>query len=466
MQVDTLLSKEISIKEERKVYKKEEVMEACLEYFKGDTLAAEVWINKYALKDSAGNIYEKTPDDMHRRIAKELARIESKYKNAIDEETIFSLIKDFKYIVPQGSPMSGIGNNFQVVSLSNCFVIGNEVDSDSYGGLFKLDQELVQLQKRRAGVGLDLSFVRPKGSPVKNSALTSTGIVPFMERYSNSTREVAQDGRRGALMESFSIRHPDAEDFIDAKMTQGKVTGANVSMRIHDDFMEAVVNNKTYTQKFPVDSKSPKVTKEIDASKLWKKIIHNAWKSAEPGILFWDTIIKESIPDCYAHLGFKTISTNPCGEITLCANDSCRLVAINLYNYVVNPFTKEAYFDYDLFKKHAYIAERFMDDIIDLELEKIDKIIAKIYSDPEPDEIKATELKLWMNIKDKCIQGRRTGLGITAEGDMMAALNIRYGSDESLDVAEMIHKKLKLAAYRSSVDMAKERGAFPSLMLD
>jgi ribonucleoside-diphosphate reductase alpha chain len=398
---------------------------------------------------------------MHRRIAKELARVESKYPDPIDEDTIFDLIKDFKYIVPQGSPMSGIGNDFQIVSLSNCFVIGNDVDSDSYGGLFKLDQELVQLQKRRAGVGVDLSFVRPKGSPVKNSALTSTGIVPFMERYSNSTREVAQDGRRGALMESFSIRHPDAEDFIDAKMTQGKVTGANVSMRIHDDFMEAVVNNKSYTQKFPVDSNTPKITKEIDASKLWKKIIHNAWKSAEPGILFWDTIINESIPDCYAHLGFKTISTNPCGEITLCANDSCRLVAINLYNYVVNPFTKDAYFDYELFKKHAYIAERFMDDIIDLELEKIDKIIAKINSDPEPDEIKATELKLWLNIKDKCIQGRRTGLGITAEGDMMAALNLRYGSDESLDVAENIHKKLKLAAYRSSVDMAKQRGAFP-----
>jgi ribonucleoside-diphosphate reductase alpha chain len=450
-----------SKKQNKQTYTREEVLEASLKYFNNDTLAAEVWINKYALKDSQGNLYEKTPDDMHRRIAKELARIENKYDNSIDEDVIFDLIKNFKYIVPQGSPMSGIGNDFQIVSLSNCFVIGNDIDSDSYGGIFKLDQELVQLQKRRAGVGLDLSFVRPKGSPVKNSALTSTGIVPFMERYSNSTREVAQDGRRGALMESFSIRHPDAEDFIDAKMTQGKVTGANVSMRLHDDFMEAVVNNTNYTQKYPVDSTTPKVTKEIDAAKLWKKIIHNAWKSAEPGILFWDTIIKESIPDCYADQGFKTISTNPCGEITLCANDSCRLVAINLYNYVVNPFTKNAYFDIDLFKKHAYIAEKLMDDIIDLELEKIDKIIAKIKSDPEPDEIKRTEMNLWKNIKDKCIKGRRTGLGITAEGDMIAALNLRYGSDESLDFAENIHKTLKLAAYRASVDMAKERGAFP-----
>jgi len=762
-----------SKKQNKQTYTREEALEASLKYFNGDTLAAEVWINKYALKDSQGKLYEKTPDDMHRRIAKELARIENKYDNSIDEEVIFDLIKNFKYIVPQGSPMSGIGNDFQIVSLSNCFVIGNDVDSDSYGGIFKLDQELVQLQKRRAGVGLDLSFVRPKGSPVKNSALTSTGIVPFMERYSNSTREVAQDGRRGALMESFSIRHPDAEDFIDAKMTQGKVTGANVSMRLHDDFMEAVVNNTNYTQKYPVDSTTPKVTKEIDAAKLWKKIIHNAWKSAEPGILFWDTIINESIPDCYADQGFKTISTNPCiagdtliavadgrnavsikqlteegkdvpvysvntttgqreikwgrnprltksnvevwklklddgseliatpdhkiltknlkyvnlkdlkegdslnpfysfesngyrqissvgkkmvggafrnrrqyriiheffsgivvdskthaihhkdfnslndaydnlmmmlhedhnqlhsskmignnnpyhrmtekwklkfathngeengrysghsndelieegkkifaeygkithkmwgehakknglpqfignefrfkswnnfknqiatnhkvvsvefygyddvynitvddnhnydvitktsddkyitsagitikncGEITLCANDSCRLVAINLYNYVVNPFTKNAYFDIDLFKKHAYIAEKLMDDIIDLELEKIDKIIAKIKSDPEPDEIKRTEMNLWKNIKDKCIKGRRTGLGITAEGDMIAALNLRYGSDESLDFAENIHKTLKLAAYRASVDMAKERGAFP-----
>lgn len=445
---------------QQKIYSRDEAISESLKYFNGDQLAAEVWVNKYALKDSAGNIYEKTPDDMHRRIAKELARVESKYENALDEDTIFDLIKNFKYIVPQGSPMSGIGNDFQIVSLSNCFVIGNDVDSDSYGGLFKLDQELVQLQKRRAGVGMDLSFVRPKGSPVKNSALTSTGIVPFMERYSNSTREVAQDGRRGALMESFSIRHPDAEDFIDAKMTQGKVTGANVSMRIHDDFMEAAIDGKKYMQKFPVDSSSPKYTKEIDASKLWKKIIHNAWKSAEPGILFWDTIIKESIPDCYEHYGFKTISTNPCGEITLCANDSCRLVAINLYGYVVNPFTKDAYFDIELFKKHCYIAERLMDDIIDLELEKIDKIIAKIKSDPESDEIKRTEMNLWLNIKDKCIKGRRTGLGITAEGDMMAALSLRYGSDESLDVAENIHKTLKLAAYRSSVDMAKERGPF------
>lgn len=459
--LNVVVEKETEKKIKPETYTREEAIKASITYFKGDQLAAEVWVNKYALKDSAGKIYEKTPDDMHRRIARELARIESKYENAIDEDTIFDLIKDFKYIIPQGSPMSGIGNDYQIVSLSNCFVIGNDVDSDSYGGLFKLDQELVQLQKRRAGVGLDLSFVRPKGSPVKNSALTSTGIVPFMERYSNSTREVAQDGRRGALMESFSIRHPDAEDFIDAKMTQGKVTGANVSMRIHDDFMNAVVKGELYTQQFPVDSKTPKVTKEVDANKIWKKIIHNAWKSAEPGILFWDTIIRESIPDCYAHLGFKTISTNPCGEITLCANDSCRLLALNLYSYVVNPFTAKAYFDYELFKKHCYIAEKLMDDIIDLELEKIDKILAKINSDPEPDEIKRTELNLWLNIKDKCIQGRRTGLGITAEGDMMAALNLRYGSDESLDLAEEIHKILKLAAYRSSVDMARDRGAFP-----
>jgi ribonucleoside-diphosphate reductase alpha chain len=445
----------------QKIYSREEAIAASLEYFNGDQLAAEVWVNKYALKDSAGKIYEKTPDDMHRRIAKELARVESKYPNPLDEDTIFELIRNFKYIVPQGSPMSGIGNDFQIVSLSNCFVIGNDVDSDSYGGLFKLDQELVQLQKRRAGVGLDLSFVRPKGSPVKNSALTSTGIVPFMERYSNSTREVAQDGRRGALMESFSIRHPDAEDFIDAKMTQGKVTGANVSMRIHDDFMKAAINGEKYIQKFPVDSSTPKYTKEVDAAKIWKKIVHNAWKSAEPGILFWDTIIRESVPDCYEHYGFKTISTNPCGEITLCANDSCRLVAINLYNYVVNPFSKNAYFDFELFKKHCYMAERLMDDIIDLELEKIDKIIAKIKSDPEPDEIKRTEMNLWKNIKDKCIRGRRTGLGITAEGDMMAALGLIYGSDESLDFAEEVHKQLKLSAYRSSVDMAKERDPFP-----
>lgn len=463
MNSNSLVSAEpISVQQnEKQIYSREEAISASLNYFKGDQLAAEVWVNKYALKDSAGNIFEKTPDDMHRRIARELARIETKYENSISEDEIFELIRDFKYIVPQGSPMSGIGNDYQIVSLSNCFVIGNDVDSDSYGGLFKLDQELVQLQKRRAGVGLDLSFVRPKGSPVKNSALTSTGIVPFMERYSNSTREVAQDGRRGALMESFSIRHPDAEDFIDAKMTQGKVTGANVSMRIHDDFMKAAIANEKYTQKFPVDSETPKVTKEVDAAKIWKKIIHNAWKSAEPGILFWDTIIRESIPDCYAHLGFKTISTNPCGEITLCANDSCRLVAINLYSYVVNPFTKNARFDIELFKKHVYIAEKLMDDIIDLELEKIDKIIAKIKSDPEPDEIKRTEMNLWLNIKDKCIRGRRTGLGITAEGDMMAALGLRYGSNQSLDFAEEVHKTLKLSAYRASVDMAKERGSFP-----
>lgn len=442
-------------------YTREEAIKASLEYFNGDDLAAEVWVNKYALKDSDNNIYELTPNDMHKRIASEFARVESIYPNSISESKIYDLIKDFKYIVPQGSPMAGIGNNYQYVSLSNCFVIGNEVDSDSYGGILKLDQELVQLMKRRAGVGLDLSFVRPKGSPVKNSALTSTGVVPFMERFSNSTREVAQDGRRGALMESISIIHPDSESFIDAKMDEKKVTGANISVRISDDFMKSAIDSKPFVQKYPIDSDDPKYTKEIDAKSLWKKIIHNAWKRAEPGILFWDTIINESIPDCYADMGFKTVSTNPCGEITLCPNDSCRLLILNLYSYVDNPFTKDAKFDFDLFKDHAIIAQRLMDDLIDLELEKIDKIIGKIKDDPEDGEIKRVELNLWKNIKNKCVQGRRTGLGVTAEGDMVAALNLTYGTDDGNRMVEKVHKNLKLAAYRSSVELAKERGTFP-----
>ena len=442
-------------------YTREEAIKASLEYFNGDDLAAEVWVNKYALKDSDNNVYELTPNDMHKRISSEFARIESIYPNSISESKIFDLIKDFKYIVPQGSPMAGIGNNHQYVSLSNCFVIGNEIDSDSYGGILKLDQELVQLMKRRAGVGLDLSFVRPKGSPVKNSALTSTGVVPFMERFSNSTREVAQDGRRGALMESISIIHPDSEAFIDAKMDERKVTGANISVRISDDFMKSAIESTPFVQKYPIDSDDPKYTKEIDATSLWKKIIHNAWKRAEPGILFWDTIINESIPDCYADMGFKTVSTNPCGEITLCPNDSCRLLILNLYSYVDNPFTKDAKFDFDLFKDHAIIAQRLMDDLIDLELEKIDKIIGKIKDDPEDVEIKRVELNLWKNIKNKCIQGRRTGLGVTAEGDMVAALNLTYGTDDGNKMVEKVHKNLKLAAYRSSVELAKERGTFP-----
>lgn len=450
-------------KEEKKLskYTREEVYSATLDYFKGDTLAAEVWINKYCLKDSDGNLYELTPDDMHWRLANELARIETKYPNPVTAEEIFNKIKNFEKIVPQGSPMAGIGNDFQTVSISNCFVIGNDHDADSYGGIFKLDQEIAQLQKRRAGVGVDLSFIRPQGSPVKNSALTSTGVVPFMERFSNTTREVAQDGRRGALMESISIKHPDSEAFIDAKMTQGKVTGANVSVRIDDEFMEAAIHGSTYTTQYPVESINPSFTKEVNANKLWKKIVHNAWKSAEPGILFWDTIIRESIPDCYADLGFKTISTNPCGEITLCANDSCRLLAINLYGYVINPFTKDAYFDWELFKKDVILAERLMDDIVDLELEKVDKIIAKIESDPEQDHIKRSEKQLWLNIKDKATRGRRTGLGVTAEGDMLAALGLKYGTDEANDFSEELHKTLKLEAYRSSVIMARERGAFP-----
>ncbi|WLD22654.1 adenosylcobalamin-dependent ribonucleoside-diphosphate reductase [Flavobacterium dauae] len=451
---------ESQILEMKKTYTNEEAVKASTEYFKGDVLAATVFVNKYALKDSEGTIYEKTPDDMHRRIASEIARVESKYANPMSEEQLFDLIKNFTYIIPQGSPMTGIGNPFQIASLSNCFVIGNNGDSDSYGGIMKIDQEQVQLMKRRGGVGHDLSHIRPKGSPVKNSALTSTGLVPFMERFSNSTREVAQDGRRGALMLSVSINHPDAESFIDAKLEQGKVTGANVSVRIDDSFMNAVRNNELYTQKYPIFSQNPKFSKELNAADLWKKIVHNAWKSAEPGILFWDTIIKESLPDCYADLGYKTLSTNPCGEIPLCAYDSCRLLAINLFSYVVNPFTADAYFDFDLFKKHVAVAQRMMDDIIDLELEKIDTIIEKIDQDPEEAEVKRIERNLWIEIRKKADEGRRTGVGITAEGDMLAALNIRYGSEEGNKFSENIHKTLALAAYRSSVELAKERGAF------
>lgn len=451
---------EPQVLEMKKTYTNEEAVKASTEYFKGDVLAATVFVNKYALKDSQGYIYEKTPDDMHRRIASEIARVEAKYANPMSEEQLFDLIKNFTYIIPQGSPMTGIGNPFQIASLSNCFVIGNNGDSDSYGGIMKIDQEQVQLMKRRGGVGHDLSHIRPKGSPVKNSALTSTGLVPFMERFSNSTREVAQDGRRGALMLSVSINHPDAESFIDAKLEQGKVTGANVSVRIDDSFMNAVRNNELYTQKYPIFSQNPKFSKEMNAADLWKKIVHNAWKSAEPGILFWDTIIKESLPDCYADLGYKTLSTNPCGEIPLCAYDSCRLLAINLFSYVVNPFTADAYFDFDLFKKHVAVAQRMMDDIIDLELEKIDTIIQKIDEDPEEAEVKRIERNLWIEIRKKADEGRRTGVGITAEGDMLAALNIRYGSEEGNKFSENIHKTLALAAYRSSVEMAKERGAF------
>lgn len=451
---------EPQVLEMKKTYTNEEAVKASTEYFNGDVLAATVFVNKYALKDSEGNIYERTPDDMHRRIASEIARVEAKYANPMSEEELFDLIKNFTYIIPQGSPMTGIGNPFQIASLSNCFVIGNNGDSDSYGGIMKIDQEQVQLMKRRGGVGHDLSHIRPKGSPVKNSALTSTGLVPFMERFSNSTREVAQDGRRGALMLSVSINHPDAESFIDAKLEQGKVTGANVSVRIDDTFMNAVRNNESYTQKYPIFSQNPKFSKELNAADLWKKIVHNAWKSAEPGILFWDTIIKESLPDCYADLGYKTLSTNPCGEIPLCAYDSCRLLAINLFSYVVNPFTADAYFDFDLFKKHVAVAQRMMDDIIDLELEKIDTIIEKIDQDPEEAEVKRIERNLWIEIRKKADEGRRTGVGITAEGDMLAALNIRYGSVEGNTFSEKIHKTLALAAYRSSVEMAKERGAF------
>ena len=445
---------------EKQVYSQEEIHEATLSYFKGDELAARVWANKYALKDSFGNVYERTPDDMHHRLAHEFARIEAHYPNPMSEEEIFHLFKDFKYIVPQGSPMTGIGNEFQVASLSNCFVIGFDSDSDSYGAIIKLDEEQVQLMKRRGGVGHDLSHIRPKGSPVKNSALTSTGIVPFMERYSNSTREVAQEGRRGALMLSISIKHPDSEDFIDAKMTPGKITGANVSVRIDDDFMRAAMNHEPYTQQFPIASAQPLTTKEIDAQALWKKIIHNAWQSAEPGVLFWDTITHESVPDCYADLGYKTTSTNPCGEIPLCPYDSCRLQAINLYSYVIDPFTPHARFDFDLFKKHIRAAQRLMDDIIDLEMEKIDKILDKVHKDPETDEIKHTELLLWNKIKDKTVRGRRTGLGTTAEGDMLAAMGLIYGTDEATAFSEKVHRTIAIEAYRSSVEMAKERGAF------
>ena len=445
---------------EQNIYSYEEAFNASCEYFRGDELAARVWVNKYALKDSFGNIYEKTPNDMHRRLARELSRIENKYNNPMSEDEIFDLIKDFKYIIPQGSPMAGIGNNYQVGSLSNCFVIGLDGTPDSYGGIIKIDEEQVQLMKRRGGVGHDLSHIRPKGSPVKNSALTSTGLVPFMERYSNSTREVAQDGRRGALMLSVSIKHPDSEAFIDAKMTEGKVTGANVSVRIDDEFMKAVEAQSEYTQTYPIDSEEPKYKKTIDAVALWRKIVHNAWQSAEPGVLFWDTITRESVPDCYADLGFKTISTNPCGEIPLCPYDSCRLIAINLYSFVVNPFTKDAYFDYDLFRKHVAAAQRMMDDIIDLEMEKIDRILAKIESDPETLEVKTTELNLWNKIRRKTLQGRRSGVGTTGEGDMIAAMGLRYGTVEATDFSVEVHKTLALAAYGSSVNMAKERGAF------
>ena len=443
-----------------KTYSQDEAFEASLQYFKNDDLAARVWLNKYALKDSEGNLYELTPDAMHKRIAREIASVEAKYANPLSEDEIFNLIKDFKYIVPQGSPMAGIGNPFQIASLSNCFVIGNDGKSDSYGGIMKIDQEQVQLMKRRGGVGHDLSHIRPKGSAVKNSALTSTGIVPFMERYSNSTREVAQDGRRGALMLSVSINHPDSEDFINAKLEQGKVTGANVSVRIDDNFMKAVKNGTAYTQKYPIFSKAPKVSKSIDANALWKKIVHNAWKSAEPGILFWDTIINESVPDCYADLGYKTVSTNPCGEIPLCPYDSCRLLAINLFSYVDDPFTSKAKFNFDLFKKHVAIAQRIMDDIIDLELDKIDNILKKIDADPELDEVKATERNLWLNIRQKAQEGRRTGVGITAEGDMLAALGIQYGSEAGNTFSLEVHKTIAVEAYRASVYLAKERGAF------
>ena len=448
-------------KNEYHIYPLEEVKAAAKEYFHGDSLAGDVWANKYALKDSDGNIYELTPNDMHHRIAREIARIEKKYPNPLTEDEIFEVLKDFRYIVPQGSPMAGIGNDFQISSLSNCFVIGSQGNSDSYGGIMKTDQEQVQLMKRRGGVGHDLSHIRPTGSPVKNCALTSTGVVPFMERFSNSTKEVAQDGRRGALMMSISIKHPDSEDFIDAKMTQGRITNANVSVRLTDEFMQCVKEGKTFVQQYPIDSPNPKFTKEVDARALWNKIIHNAWKSAEPGVMFWDTIIRESIPDCYADLGFKTLSTNPCGEIPLCAYDSCRLIAINLYSYVDHPFTPEARFNHQLFSKHVAIAQRMMDDIIDLEIEKVDTILAKIASDPEDDEIKRTEVNLWQNIREKCLLGRRTGIGITAEGDMLAALGKRYATDEAIAFSTEIQKLLAYNAYRSSVNLAEERGKFP-----
>ena len=445
---------------EQKTYSYNEAYEASLNYFQGDELAARVWVNKYAMKDSYGHIYEHSPEDMHWRIANEVARIEAKYPNPLSAQQLFELFDHFRYIIPQGSPMTGIGNNFQIASLSNCFVVGIDGEADSYGAIFKIDEEQVQLMKRRGGVGHDLSHIRPKGSPVKNSALTSTGLVPFMERYSNSTREVAQDGRRGALMLSVSIKHPDSEAFIDAKMAEGRVTGANVSVKLDDEFMNAAIEQRPYTQQYPINAAQPKVTKEIDASALWKKIVHNAWKSAEPGVLFWDTILRESVPDCYPDLAFRTIATTPRGEIPLCPYDSCRLLAINLYSYVVNPFKPDAYFDFDLFRKHVALAQRIMDDIIDLELEKIEQIMHKIDSDPESDEVKYTERHLWEKIYKKSGMGRRTGVGITAEGDMLAALGLRYGTEEATDFSELVHKTIALSAYRSSVDMARERGAF------
>lgn len=442
-------------------YTYDEAFKASLEYFGGDELAARVWVNKYAMKDSFGHIFERSPRDMHHRIAAEIARIEKKYNNPVSEEDVFALLDHFRYLVPAGSPMTGIGNHHQIASLSNCFVIGIDGNADSYGSIMKLDEEQVQLMKRRGGVGHDLSGIRPKGSPVKNSALTSTGIVPFMERYSNSTREVAQDGRRGALMLSIAIRHPEAEAFIDAKMTEGKITGANVSVKVDDEFMRCATEGRPYHQQFPISSNSPLVEKDIDATALWHKIVHNAWKSAEPGVLFWDTIQRESIPDCYADLGFRTVSTNPCGEIPLCPYDSCRLLAINLYSYVENPFTPQATFNFELFKKHVAMAQRFMDDIIDLELEKIDAILNKVANDPQSDEVKYTERHLWEKIKHKTAQGRRTGVGITAEGDMLAALGLRYGTEEATEMAVKVQQTLALSAYASSVNMAKERGAFP-----
>ena len=446
--------------QEKVVYSHEEAVEESIQYFKGDELAARVWANKYALKDSFGNLYEKSPDDMHRRLAREIHRVEMKYKNPLSEDLIYSVLKDFKYIVPQGGPMTGIGNDYQIASLSNCFVIGNDGSSDSYGGIMKIDQEQVQLMKRRGGVGHDLSHIRPKGTPVLNSALTSTGVVPFMERYSNSTREVAQDGRRGALMLSISIKHPDSGKFIDAKLESGKVTGANVSVKLTDDFMKAVEEKTLFRQQYPINSDNPKFAKDIDAVQLWNKIIHNAWKSAEPGVLFWDTIIRESVPDCYKDLGYATTSTNPCGEIPLCPYDSCRLLAINLYSYVNNPFTDKAEFDFELYKEHVGLAQRMMDDIIDLELEKIDVIIAKINADPEIDEIKHVEKNLWSNIRKKSDEGRRTGIGITAEGDMLAGLGMRYGSDEATNFSVEVHKTLAIEAYKASTYLAKERGPF------
>lgn len=444
----------------QKTYSQEEAYEASLKYFGGDELAARVWVNKYAMKDSFGNIYECSPEDMHWRIARELARVERKYPNPLSEEQIFELLDHFRYIIPAGSPMTGIGNDFQVASLSNCFVVGLDGDADSYGAIMRVDEEQVQLMKRRGGVGHDLSHLRPKGTPVNNSALTSTGLVPFMERYSNSTREVAQDGRRGALMLSVSIKHPDSEAFIDAKMTEGKVTGANVSVKLDDEFMRAAIEDKPYVQQFPIDSPNPVVKKEVSARKLWEKIVHNAWKSAEPGVLFWDTIIRESIPDCYADLGFRTVSTNPCGEIPLCPYDSCRLLSINLYSYVDNPFTAEARFNMEKFQRHVALAQRLMDDIVDLEMEKIDRIMEKIAKDPQSDEVKGAEYHLWEKIKRKSGMGRRTGVGITAEGDMLAALGLRYGTQEATDFSVSVHRQLALSAYGSSVNMAKERGAF------